>query len=101
VAKRIFNSLVHLYQIHSVAISCELREFFTRSSNNFIEFWDYPSCCNWGLHSIIDKVTEKFNLICCGNHLSQRQMITQAVNLLSWILSGKFTRELDKESLLN
>ena len=38
---------------------------------------------------------------CCGNHLSQRQMITQAVNLLSRISSGKFTRELDKESLLN
>ena len=38
---------------------------------------------------------------CCGNHLSQRQMITQAVNLLSQISSGKFTRELDKESLLN
>jgi len=28
-------------------------------------------------------------------------MITQTVNLLSWISSGKFTRELDKESLLN
>jgi len=39
--------------------------------------------------------------ICCGNHLLQRQMITQAVNLLSWISSGKFTRELDKEPLLN
>jgi len=39
--------------------------------------------------------------ICCGNHLSQRQMIIQAVNFLSWISSGKFTRELDKESLLN
>ena len=38
---------------------------------------------------------------CCGNHLSQRQMITQSVNLLSWISSGKFIRELDKESLLN
>jgi len=38
---------------------------------------------------------------CCGNHLLQRQIITQAVNLLSWISSGKFTRELNKESLLN
>jgi len=38
---------------------------------------------------------------CYGNYLSQRQMITQAVNLLSWISSRKFTRELDKESLLN
>jgi len=32
---------------------------------------------------------------CCGNHLLQRQMITQAVNLLNWISSEKFTRELD------
>jgi len=38
---------------------------------------------------------------CCGNHLSQRQMISQAVNLLSQISNGKFTRELNKESLLN
>jgi len=37
-AKRIFDSSIYLYQIHSVAISCKLREFFTRSSNNFIEF---------------------------------------------------------------
>jgi len=44
---------------------------------------------------------KKYNTDCCGNHLSQRQMITQAVNLLSRISSGKFTRELDKESLLN
>jgi len=38
---------------------------------------------------------------CCGNHLSQRQMIIQAINLLRQISSGNFTRELDKEFLLN
>ena len=38
---------------------------------------------------------------CCSNHLSQRQMITQAINLLSQISSRKFTRELNKEPLLN
>ena len=37
----------------------------------------------------------------CDNHLSQRQMITQAINLLGQISSGNFTRELNKESLLN
>ena len=41
------------------------------------------------------------DITCCGNHLSQRQMITQAVNLLEWISSENFTRELDKEPLLN
>ena len=38
---------------------------------------------------------------CYGNHLLQRQMIIQAINLLGQISSGNFTRELDKESLLN
>jgi len=38
VAKRIFDSSLHPYQIHSLAISCELREFFERDSNNSIEF---------------------------------------------------------------
>ena len=38
---------------------------------------------------------------CCGNHLLQRQIITQAINLLEWISSRNFTRELDKESLFN
>jgi len=38
---------------------------------------------------------------CCDNHLSQEQMITQTVNLLEWISSENFTRELDKEPLLN
>ena len=38
---------------------------------------------------------------CCDNHLSQGQMITQGVNLLVEVSSGEFTRELDKEPLLN
>jgi len=42
-AKRIFNSSSHLYQIHSAAISRELREFFQKDSNNSIKFWDCPS----------------------------------------------------------
>jgi len=45
-AKRIFDSSVHPYQIHSTAISCKLSEFFTRSNNNSIEFWDCSSHCN-------------------------------------------------------
>ena len=53
----------------------------------------------------VKKVAEEWEIWdeeeCCGNHLSQRQMITQAVNLLSWISSGKFTRELNKKPLLN
>ena len=43
--KRIFDSSSHPYQIHSVAISGELREFFQKDSNNSIEFWDCSSNC--------------------------------------------------------
>ena len=46
-------------------------------------------------------VLDCFDRRCCDNHLSQGQMITQEVNLLVEVSSGEFTRELDKESLLN
>jgi len=32
IARRIFDSFTHLYQIHSTAISSELREFFSKDS---------------------------------------------------------------------
>ena len=41
--KRIFDSSFHPYQIYSVAILSELREFFSRNPNNCIEFWDCSS----------------------------------------------------------
>ena len=37
-AKKIFDILMHLYQIHFTAISQELRDFFQRDSNNHIKF---------------------------------------------------------------
>ena len=40
--KKIFDSSVHPYQIHSATISQKLREFFSRDSHNHIKFWD---CC--------------------------------------------------------
>ena len=43
VVKRIFNSLVHLYQVQLLLISKELRKFFNRDQHNFIKFWDCPS----------------------------------------------------------
>jgi len=45
-AKRIFNSSMDLYQVHSATISCELQEFFLKNNNNYIDFWD---CC-YGNH---------------------------------------------------
>ena len=61
-AKKIFNSSLHPYQIHSSAISCELRDSFEQNSNNSIEFWDCPSSCKWSLHNIVDKETKKLDL---------------------------------------
>jgi len=46
-AKKIFNSLSYPYQIHSAAITCELREFFNKYTNNHIKFWDCLSKENW------------------------------------------------------
>ena len=41
--KKIFNSLLHSYQIHSAAIICELREFFNKYTNNYIKFQNCPN----------------------------------------------------------
>ena len=60
-AKRIFDLSSHPYQIHSAAISLELREFFKKDSNNCIEFWNFSSNQNWSLHSLVDTDTKKFN----------------------------------------
>jgi len=42
-ARHIFDSSVHPYQLHSIAISQDLRAFFNKDSNNSIAFWDCPS----------------------------------------------------------
>ena len=62
-AKRIFDSSLHLYQIHSAAISCKLRDFFLKDVNNHIKFWDCPSKQNWLLHSLMDKDSKSFNSV--------------------------------------
>jgi len=53
-AKRIFDSLLHPYQIYSAAISHELRDFL-KDANNCIEFWNCPSKQKWPLHALVDK----------------------------------------------
>ena len=42
-AKRIFDSLSHLFQIHTASILCELQNFFVLNQENLIEFWECPS----------------------------------------------------------
>ena len=43
VAKKIFDSSLHPYQGHAVAILSELCHFFANNQNNSIEFWECPS----------------------------------------------------------
>ena len=59
VAKRIFDSSLHLFQIHSVSISKEFRKFFLLSTNNSITFWECPSWCNWSLYKLVDRETKQ------------------------------------------
>ena len=57
---------------------------------------------NWNL--FVDELRRHFGLsdpVCCGNHQTQCPMISLTSKSQSWISSGEFTRELDKESLLN
>jgi len=58
IARKIFDSSTHPYQIHSVAISSELREFFSKGSLNHIKFWDCSSKQQWTLHQMVDKETK-------------------------------------------
>ena len=64
-AKRIFDTLCHLFQLHSIAISRDLRAFFSRDPRNSITFWDCPSDDNWPPHHLVDKESKssRFNPI--------------------------------------
>ena len=54
-AKKIFDTKSHPYQIHTLVILNELRQFFTRCQDNHIEFWECPSWLRWNLHKFVDK----------------------------------------------
>jgi len=58
VARSIFDSSIHPFQVHSAVISKELRKFFLTNNNNSIEFWEYPSCCNWSFFKFVGKDTK-------------------------------------------
>jgi len=62
VARKIFNPLVHPYQVQSAAILSDLCNFFNHHENNSIEFWECSSCLKWHLHNEVDKETKTFNL---------------------------------------
>ena len=58
IARKILNSSTHPYQIYSAAISMELREFFSKDSQNHIKFWDCSSKQQWVLHQLVNKETK-------------------------------------------
>jgi len=58
--KKIFDSDSHPYQLHSIAILCELQEFFNSNSDNTIEFWECPSCLKWRFHCDVNKDSKSF-----------------------------------------
>ena len=60
VAKKIFDSGSHPFQIHSAAILNNLQNFFTTNDSNFIEFWECPSKLKWKLHHEVDKDSKSF-----------------------------------------
>ena len=64
-AKRIFDMLCYPFQLHSIAISRDLRAFFNQDPRNSITFWDCPSDNEWPPHHLVDKEskTSKFNPI--------------------------------------
>ena len=62
VARKIFKSSIHSYQGQSAAILSNLRNFFKHHKNNFIKFWECPSCFKWHLHKEVNKETKIFNL---------------------------------------
>ena len=54
VARKIFELLVHPYQIQLAAILSNLHSFFKYYENNSIEFWECPNCLKWHFHNKVD-----------------------------------------------
>ena len=62
-AKKIFDTKSHSYQIHATAILKELRQFFSKCQGNYIEFWECSSQLKWNLHKSTDRDSKEFNPI--------------------------------------
>ena len=89
ITRRIFDSSTHPYQIHSAAISMELREFFSKDSQNCIKFWDCPSKQHWALHQLVDKETKTWCLSHCS-HANSRGTSAKNPSASLSCLSGRW-----------
>ena len=61
VARLIFDSSVHSFQVYLAVISKELRKFFITNNNNLIKFWECPSHCDWPFFKSIGRDTKQFH----------------------------------------
>jgi len=61
VAKKIFDSDAHPFQIHTAAILNELQKFFISNESNSIEFWECLSKLKWRFHHDVDKDSKTFS----------------------------------------
>ena len=62
-AKKIFDPSLHLFQSYFNFVLKELCDFFPRSQENTIEFWEYLSHSKWHFHNTINKDTKSLNSI--------------------------------------
>ena len=62
VAKKIFNSESHPFQIHTSAILSELQKFFNSNDANSIEFWECPSRIKWRFYHDVNKDSKSFTV---------------------------------------
>ena len=58
-ARCIFDLSNHLFQLHFIVVSQDLRVFFNKNSNNIILFWNCPSSNKWPPHLAVDKKTKQ------------------------------------------
>jgi len=69
--KQIFDTSIHPYQIHLIAISKSLREFFNRNPHNSISFWDCPDSIKWSPHVLVDNELKHIKI----NHILPSRML--------------------------
>jgi len=73
--KYIFNMFIHPYQLHSIAISKDLRGFFSKNSNNSILFWGCPSNDKWPSHLLVNNKLKclKMNPVLLSKSFSRKK----------------------------
>jgi len=60
--KWIFDTSVYLYQLHSIIISKNLREFFNKNPNNSISFWNFPDSIKWSPHVMVSNESKHIKI---------------------------------------